>query len=247
MAGPLCPSGSLSANGLTQAQLDAGLVSAAKANDLTSACEYLRRGADVETREATPFYAEHRRTPLMIAANLGFVDFAGLLLGNGANVNRQIVQFARITVTAGGGWSALLYASGSGHRDMVEYLLDQGADIRAKWSYGRGALFEASWYAHWETVELLLSRGADVGEADAEGWTPLHAVGHGQGHRFPSGKSRRSAADGARVVNLLLDADADVNARGLILGKQSPLDVAAANYRVSQSAALRDAGDTAMW
>ena len=34
LAGPLCPSGSLSANGLTQAELDAGLVSAAQGNDL---------------------------------------------------------------------------------------------------------------------------------------------------------------------------------------------------------------------
>ena len=40
----VCESGSLSANGQTQAQLDAGLVSAAEGNDLTSACDYLRRG-----------------------------------------------------------------------------------------------------------------------------------------------------------------------------------------------------------
>ena len=239
LAGPLCPSGSLSANGQTQAQLDAGLVSAAKANDLTSACEYLRRGADVETREATPFYGGHRRTPLMIAANLGFVDFAGLLLGNGANVNRQVIQYSG---TAGGGWSALHYASGAGHRDMAEYLLDQGADVGAKWSWGRSVLFEASFYAHWETVELLLSRGANVGDADAEGLTPLHAVGYGEGALFPSGELRRSAADGARVVALLLDAGADVNARGLTSGRKSPLDVAVSRHRLSQSATLRAAG-----
>ena len=235
----VCESGSLSANGQTQAQLDAGLVSAAKANDLASACEYLRRGADVETREATPFYGGHRRTPLMIAANLGFVDVAGLLLGNGANVNRQVVQYSG---TAGGGWSALHYASGAGHQDMAEYLLDQGADVGAKWSWGRSVLFEASFYAHWETVELLLSRGADVGEADAEGLTPLHAVGYGEGALFPSGELRRSAADGARVVALLLDAGADVNARGLTSGRKSPLDVAVSRHRLSQSATLRAAG-----
>ena len=235
----ICESGSLSANGQTQAQLDAGLVSAAKANDLTSACDYLRRGADVETREATPFYGGHRRTPLMIAANLGFVDVAGLLLGNGANVNRQVIQYSG---TAGGGWSALHYASGAGHQDMAEYLLDQGADVGAKWSWGRSVLFEASFYAHWETVELLLSRGADVGEADAEGLTPLHAVGYGEGALFPSGELRRSAADGARVVALLLDAGADVNARGLTSGRKSPLDVAVSRHRLSQSATLRAAG-----
>ena len=235
----VCESGSLSANGQTQAQLDAGLVSAAEGNDLTSACDYLRRGADVETREATPFYGGHRRTPLMIAANLGFVDVAGLLLGNGANVNRQVVQYSG---TAGGGWSALHYASGAGHQDMAEYLLDQGADVGAKWSWGRSVLFEASFYAHWETVELLLSRGADVGEADAEGLTPLHAVGYGEGALFPSGELRRSAADGARVVALLLDAGADVNARGLTSGRKSPLDVAVSRHRLSQSATLRAAG-----
>ena len=44
----VCESGSLSANGLTQAELDAGLVSAVEDNDLEGACEYLRKGANID-------------------------------------------------------------------------------------------------------------------------------------------------------------------------------------------------------
>ncbi|MGH9875160.1 MAG: ankyrin repeat domain-containing protein [Pyrinomonadaceae bacterium] len=41
-------------------------------------------------------------------------------------------------------------------------LLDQGADVNAKFRYGTTALFKASERGHLEIVKLLLARGADV-------------------------------------------------------------------------------------
>jgi hypothetical protein len=45
-------------------------------------------------------------------------------------------------------------------------LLDQGADVNAKFRYGTTALFKASERGHVEIVKLLLARGADVSVKD---------------------------------------------------------------------------------
>jgi hypothetical protein len=44
----------------------------------------------------------------------------------------------------------------------VTSLLDQGADVNAKFRYGATALFKAAERGHTEIVKLLLARGADV-------------------------------------------------------------------------------------
>ena len=45
---------------------------------------------------------------------------------------------------------------------LVTSLLDQGADVNAKFRYGTTALFKAAERGHLEIVKLLLARGADV-------------------------------------------------------------------------------------
>jgi ankyrin repeat protein len=45
---------------------------------------------------------------------------------------------------------------------LVTSLLDQGADVNAKFRYGTTALFKAAERGHTEIVKLLLTRGADV-------------------------------------------------------------------------------------
>lgn len=49
-----------------------------------------------------------------------------------------------------------------GDLTTVTSLLDQGADVNAKFRYGATALFKAAERGHTEIVKLLLSRGADV-------------------------------------------------------------------------------------
>ena len=48
----------------------------------------------------------------------------------------------------------------------VKALLDQGADVNAKFRYGATALFKAAERGHTEVVKLLLERGADVSVKD---------------------------------------------------------------------------------
>ena len=248
LAGPLCPSGSLSANGLTQAELDAGLVSAAQANNLEDVCEHLRRGASVEAQEQSGTY---RRTALMIAAYDRYLDLAKLLHANGADVNSRVGNGGgggtawpgRWNTHADTGFSALMYAAGAagaagsaeaaGRAEMVGWLLDNGADPNLGDSRGRLPLWEAAHYGRVEVMGLLLDGGADVDGADVWGVVPLQAAGPHY-DRF----SKWSFA--ATVVGYLLSRGAEVNARD-IWGR-SPLDVYAEWSHRNVAAVLRNAG-----
>src|SRR5918993_3878825 len=53
-------------------------------------------------------------------------------------------------------------ASRSGDVAAVTSLLDQGADVNAKFRYGTTALFKASERGHAAVVKVLLARGADA-------------------------------------------------------------------------------------
>jgi ankyrin repeat protein len=71
---------------------------------------------------------------------------------------------------------ALYAAARNGHRDVVEYLLDQGADVDTKGVFGATALHWAAFNGHEATVELLIERGAnrtlmdDRFQATPDGW-----------------------------------------------------------------------------
>ncbi len=51
-----------------------------------------------------------------------------------------------------------MLASDEGHKEMVELLLDRGADISDRSNRGYTSLSLASWKGHNEVVELLLYR-----------------------------------------------------------------------------------------
>ena len=250
MAGPLCPSGSLSANGLTQAQLDAGLLSEAGANDSEGVCEYLRRGANIEARDR--FLATdglHRRTPLMLAAVDNRLELAKLLVGNGASVNYQSGG-PDLEREDGAGWSALMYAAGAGQVETATYLLDQGAEIDMQWASGYSALHEAAIWGRYKTVKLLIARGANVNLRDyALGGTPLHGASWGanSGHFTSTRPSSRVSWN--KVIKALLGGGADVNARRDVDdrppsygGGASPLDSVVVANKSSRARKLRDAG-----
>ena len=242
----VCESGALSANGLTQAQLDAGLISAAEGNDLAGACEYLRRGASIEAREVNQRF---RRTALMIAAGEGFLELAKLLHGNEADVNRQAGNH-RGGHNDSPGWTALHYAATAGHADMVSWLLDSGADMDARWGWGgipgKSVLWEAAHWGRADVVELLLSRGADPEGGGSP--LPLHGAlwklfgGDSAPWDFVMVGYSREELDSdsyVAVVSLLAAAVPDVNRR--VNGK-SALDVAVYENQSRLAAVLRGFG-----
>jgi ankyrin repeat protein len=71
---------------------------------------------------------------------------------------------------------ALYAAARNGHTEVVEYLLDQGADIDAKGIFGATGLHWAAINGHRNTVGLLVARGASLNIRDErfdstpEGW-----------------------------------------------------------------------------
>lgn len=78
--------------------------------------------------------------------------------------------------------------------DMVQLLLDAGADISVQNQWGRTPLHVAARRGSREVAALLLARGADPDAATREGWTTLHVA-------YRAGQPE--------LVELLLSAGAD--------------------------------------
>jgi len=77
------------------------------------------------------------------------------------------------------GTSVLQLASGHGRVDMVQWLLEQKADVDASREEphpqpGRNALHDAANFRCWETCALLLQHRANVNAKDCHGETALH-------------------------------------------------------------------------
>jgi ankyrin repeat protein len=101
-----------------------------------------------------------RNTPLMFAARVGDLDSAKLLVGAGANVNDEDAR----------GVSVVVLAAHSGFRDLVEFLLEKGADPNASRA-GFTALHAAIMRRDEALVRTLLARGASP-HAPLKDWTP---------------------------------------------------------------------------
>lgn len=95
-------------------------------------------------------------TALILAIEKGHRDTVELLLENGASSSE-----------------GLPWAAGSGYKDIVKQLLDWGADINARDTYGWTALMTAAHTGHNEIIELLLDYGADIDVCAESGATAL--------------------------------------------------------------------------
>lgn len=117
-----------------------------RAGNLSAVADLIRSGANVNC------LAPDGLTPLMIAAGLGQLETAELLLIAGASV---------LAVDPRAGASALHKAALSGSADVVGLLLDHGAFVDAQTPIlGHTALMDAVIYGHEDVVRLLLTRGA---------------------------------------------------------------------------------------
>ncbi|RYO76773.1 hypothetical protein DL766_005304 [Monosporascus sp. MC13-8B] len=108
------------------------------------------------------------RTPLLWAAINGNVDLARALLANNANIHASNNR----------GRTALHLAAESNQKDscadMVQLLLDSGADPCAVSDGGWSALHNAVQNGHQTIVQLLLKTKANVNAQLLNGMTPLH-------------------------------------------------------------------------
>ncbi|TPP66477.1 Poly (ADP-ribose) polymerase [Fasciola gigantica] len=126
------------------------------------------------------------------ACRSGDVALVKKLLNSGISVN--------ITDTSGRKSTPLHFAAGYGRREVVELLLEHGADVAARDDGGLVPLHNACSFGHLEVVHIMLAAGSDPNARDCWNYTPLHEAAI-------KGK--------VEVCILLLQAKADPQARNL--------------------------------
>jgi hypothetical protein len=115
------------------------------------------------------------------------------------HIFRQLLaKDAPVTAVGSDGGTVLHRVSHYDRPDMVQLLLDAGADISVQNQWGRAPLHVAARRGCREVAALLLARGADPNATTREGWTTLHVA-----HR----------AGQPEMVELLLAAGADPQKR----------------------------------
>ncbi|XP_076436736.1 uncharacterized protein LOC143276189 [Babylonia areolata] len=129
------------------------------------------------------------KTPLTYAIEKESFVLAKVLVKSGANTNYREPY--------GNAQQPLHIAVNVHSCDMMEFLLDNGADINGRNGCGLTPLMLASYTGQLEAVQLLHSREADLNIRDHVGKTAVHRAAEGQ-HSF--------------VLQFLLTKGADINA-----------------------------------
>ncbi|XP_065208838.1 uncharacterized protein LOC135837476 [Planococcus citri] len=163
---------------------------------------------------------KNNRTPLHMAAKNGHKDVVNVLLKFNADTNckdrhshsplHYATQYNHIDVVQIllkkephpdykqilGGYTLLHIAARNGSLEVVEYLLQKGANVNAKHDSNEIPLFEAARNGHLEVVKLLILKGSQVNTRVLNGSAPLHMAAV-NGHK--------------EVVEVLLTNGADLN------------------------------------
>lgn len=94
--------------------------------------------------------SEFPQTPLQIAASMGNLRIASMLVAAGAQVGAR-------TAT---GREALHFAAVGNHLDVIRLLIEKGADVNTRDAHGVSPLDDAVWRGHLEATAILLAKGA---------------------------------------------------------------------------------------
>lgn len=148
----------------------------------------IERGANIEEVNDEGY------TPLMEAAREGHEEMVALLLSQGAMINAQTeeTQETALTLACCGGFlevadylikhgadielgasTPLMEAAQEGHLELVKFLLENKADVRAQTQTGDTALTYACENGHTDVADVLLRHGAELEHLSEGGRTPL--------------------------------------------------------------------------
>lgn len=130
--------------------------------------------------------------------------------------------------------SLLALLCSSANADLLDYVcrkvMEEPTLVQERYTYGRTLLHDAAGEGCLPIMTLLLHLGADPNACDRGGHTPLYFVGN-----------QCSAADGEKVVPLLVQAGAQINAEDSIK-RCTALHMAARRGNISVGAALLECG-----
>lgn len=187
-------------------ELDQALLEAARSGDAEAVGKFIDQGADIEVRvptqpvdeDAPQEYvpeADAGATPLILAMHEGHMETVRLLLDKGADVNaRDAAQFTAMEraafdghlgrvefllehgASAVGDSRALTWAARQGMTNVVQMLLDAGADPNAPMPLGWTPLMFAAQSGEASIVSALISSGADVNAVSINGYTALRCA-----------------------------------------------------------------------
>lgn len=173
--------------GCAAPSLASELHDAARSGDLAQVRHFLDSGANLEDRD------QAQQTPLLAAALTGQTAVVEELIERGANVmarnDRGLTPLhaaayggdlnaVRLLVEAGAAVNdaddkfkvtPLIVAAEENHIDIVQFLLDHGADINLQERHHYTALTRAGFKANWDVVRLLMTSGAECQPADVAG------------------------------------------------------------------------------
>jgi len=143
----------------------------------------IAKGANVNAK------GQDDRTPLLATVYPNHLEIARLLVSKGADINAKSVK---------GGDTALHIAASFAHKDFVEFLLANGANVRATQNAGWTPLHHAALGGNKDITEMLLAKGADINAKVNTGETAL-IIALQNGH--------------TDVARILLEKNADVNVK----------------------------------
>ncbi|CAM9599963.1 unnamed protein product, partial [Choristocarpus tenellus] len=166
---------------------------------------------------------------LRTAASCGDIAATHRLLATGVSVNvpdkcgfsaflyscgQSNAELVRLMLEAGGdvhdgngSITALIIAAKKGNKDVVEALLEGGADVIGQDSAGGTALHAAAVHGHEDIIRLLLEAGADINCVDQGGNTTLHMVARAKSLQAIEGGSGRATV----IAMFLLEWGASAN------------------------------------
>ena len=171
---------------------------------------------------------------LLSAVNRGHADCVEILL-KGADVNniphallqaaghgfagcvKHLLKPESMRVKSVACSNALVVAARSGHVNVVEVLVEAGADVNQSDERGRIALIEASEWHNDQIVKYLIGAGADVNLPDRIGNTALNAASNAMVEHatiYTLSEHPTSTFDRCEdtvIAELLVEAGADVN------------------------------------
>lgn len=153
------------------------------------------------------------------------------------------------------GNSALQFAAGNGHEQLVRFLLMKGASVDSRNHYGWTPLMQAGRFGHLDVAQVLLENGADANAANKLGAGVLTAAARG-GH---PGLARALLESGARAPDpgpgdttgpgpgpaRCGEEDNDEGERDRATGDLTPLMVAAQHGREAAVRVLLEWGSAA--